>query len=101
MAVAFLDPEVVKRWATSKGLPIEDYPALLANEDLKKAVLEEMEAKAKELKLTSLEKIKHIHFTTTMFTVDNDLVTPTFKLKRHNARKFFAKELTELYAEPN
>ena len=32
-----------------------------------------------------------------MFTAENDLLTPTFKLKRNEAKKFFLKEIKEMY----
>jgi len=31
------------------------------------------------------------------FTVENDLLTPTMKIKRAVARKYFAKEIKEMY----
>lgn len=60
-----------------------------------------MDEKAKEMKLTSLEKIRHIHLTEMAFTVENDLVTPTFKLKRNAVKKAFEHKIVELYAEAN
>lgn len=48
-----------------------------------------MDAKAKESTLTSLEKVKKVHLTMTPFTVENDLITPTFKIKRNIAKKYF------------
>ena len=54
-----------------------------------KAVLEQLDQKAKEHNLSGIEKIKKVHITSHSFTVTNDLVTPTFKLKRFQAKKFF------------
>jgi len=48
-----------------------------------------MDAKAREYNFTSLEKIKKVHLTSTPFTVENDLITPTFKIKRGNAKKTY------------
>lgn len=48
-----------------------------------------MDAKAKEYGLTSLEKIKKIHISMVPFTVDNELITPTFKIKRNVAKRVF------------
>lgn len=48
-----------------------------------------MDAKARESGFTSLEKIKKIHLHPTAFTVENDLITPTFKIKRNVAKKVF------------
>lgn len=59
------------------------------NEQLKKAIIAQMDQKAKEFGFTSLEKIKKIHLHPHAFTVDNDLITPTFKIKRNVAKKVF------------
>lgn len=57
--------------------------------DLKKEIISQMDAKAKEYGLTSLEKIKKVHLTLTPFTVANDIITPTFKIKRNVAKRVF------------
>jgi long-chain acyl-CoA synthetase len=48
-----------------------------------------MDAKVKEHNLTSLEKIKAITFSAEPFAVENNLMTPTFKLKRNIAKIHF------------
>jgi long-chain acyl-CoA synthetase len=58
-----------------------------------------MDAKVRELNLTSLEKIKAIHFCAEPFTIDNNLITPTFKLKRNIAKVHFKAALDKMYAE--
>ncbi len=64
------------------------------NQDLKKAIIQQMDEKAKEYSLTSLEKIKKVHFSYAPFSIENDLITPTFKIKRNIAKKYFEKEIT-------
>jgi long-chain acyl-CoA synthetase len=44
---------------------------------------------AGENKLSSLEKPKAIHLTLDPFTIENDIITPTFKLKRNVAKKVY------------
>jgi long-chain acyl-CoA synthetase len=44
---------------------------------------------AKDSKFNSLEKIKQFHLTFDQFSVDNDILTPTMKIKRHTAKKYF------------
>ncbi len=67
--------------------------------DLKEAILAQLEVKAVEYNLSGIERIRKIHVTNSAFTTANDLVTPTFKLKRFNAKQFFKKEIDLLYAE--
>lgn len=90
-----LDPEATKKWHADRNIADID----LENPELKKAVIAQMDAKAKEYNLTSLEKIKKVHLTLTPFTVENDLITPTFKIKRIGARKVFAQQIEQMYAE--
>jgi long-chain acyl-CoA synthetase len=34
-----------------------------------------------------------------LFTVENDLLTPSFKVKRHEVKKKYQKQIDALYAE--
>ena len=58
-----------------------------------------MELKAREYNLTSLEKIKYVHLHSEPFTVENDIITPTFKIKRNVAKKVFQEHIDKLYQE--
>jgi long-chain acyl-CoA synthetase len=89
------DPENAKKWFADKGLE-----AKFDNEDFKKAIIAQLDAKAKEFSFTSLEKIKKIHLHPQPFSVDNNLLTPTFKIKRNDAKKFFKEQIDAMYAEP-
>ena len=64
-----------------------------------KEILHQMMKLAVSNSLTSLEKIKKIHCVMDPFTVDNDLLTPTFKLRRNNAKKFFEQQIQQMYEE--
>jgi len=50
--------------------------------------------------LNSLETPKEFKLFLDPFTVENDLLTPTMKLKRNIARQQFAETIKELYARP-
>ena len=60
----------------------------------------EMDQKAKESNLTGLERIKKFRFASEPFSVDNDMLTPTFKLKRNISKKVYTAQIAEMYAEP-
>ncbi len=64
--------DVLKKWAVEKGkllvlnhlgLDVTNFEKLVGSPELMKAVIESMEAKAKEYGLNSLEKIRKIHLT--------------------------------------
>ncbi len=72
----------------------------MENADLKKVVLADLLRLAVDNKFTGLEKIKKVHMTLDPFTIESDVLTPTMKLKRNVAKKFFNKEIDAMYAEP-
>jgi len=53
----------------------------------------------KELGLKPFEQVKDIHIDHVLFSVENDLLTPTFKLKRIQAKERYLSTLTDLTAK--
>jgi len=47
--------------------------------------------------LTSLEKPKDLFLHPEEFSVDNNILTPTFKLKRNIAAQVFKEQIDEMY----
>ena len=47
--------------------------------------------------LRSFELAKKLYLDYIPFSVDNDLMTPTFKLKRHNVAKHYAESIQKMY----
>ena len=56
-----------------------------------------MKKLCREAGFSGFEIPSAVHLTETQFSVDNDLLTPTFKLKRNEAKKFFKDQIKELY----
>ena len=71
---------------------------ILASEDFKSHILAAMNEKAQASGLTSLERVKALHLTREPFSVENDLMTPTFKVKRNLAKKRYQAEIDQMYA---
>lgn len=65
--------------------------------DFKQSVLAEMAEAAAAAKLAGFEKLKEIHLSPEPFSPENGLLTPTFKLKRHQAKIAFQKEIDAMY----
>ena len=56
-----------------------------------------MNALAAERNLNSLEKPKDIYLSIDPFSVENDILTPTFKLKRNVGQKVYQAQIDALY----
>lgn len=57
----------------------------------------EIKAKGKEGGLFGFEVPTQITITHVPFSMENDLLTPTFKLKRAEAKKYYLKEIKSMY----
>jgi len=64
-------------------------------------LIKELEVIAHNRKLQGFERVKSVHLATDAFTVENELLTPTMKLKRPVAAKAFRAEIDELYKRVN
>ena len=67
------------------------------NEELKKEILKDMETLGKKVDFKGFEIVKKVYLSPEPFTVENDLCTPTLKIRRHVAKKYFADKIKELY----
>ena len=57
-----------------------------------------MKELALSLKLNSFEQPKDIYFSLDPFTVENDILTPTFKLKRNKGLQAYQQQIDAMYA---
>ena len=57
----------------------------------------EITQKCKAAGLHGFEIPSEFHVTDVAFTPENDILTPTFKLKRNEAKLYFLKEIKEMY----
>ena len=96
------DHEVLLEWSKAQGRT-DAYVTLCRDPAVKKLILEDMIATGKAQKLHSFEQVKDVHIEPEAFSVENGLLTPTFKCKREECKKKYAAELQALYAkvEPN
>lgn len=99
VAVVAVDPEVLKEWADSEGIKYEDLGQLCNEPRARAAVLADMDAIGSEAQLRGFEFAKAVTLVLEPFTVENGLLTPTFKVKRPQAKEYFAKAITDMYTE--
>nr|CBX25302.1 hypothetical_protein [Oryza brachyantha] len=99
VAVVAVEPEVLKAWAASEGIQFEDLRQLCADPRARSAVLADMDSIGKEAQLRGFEFAKNVTLVAEPFTLENGLLTPTFKVKRPQAKAYFAKEIADMYAQ--
>ncbi|KAK9219117.1 hypothetical protein WN943_007756 [Citrus x changshan-huyou] len=99
VAIVAVDPDVLKDWAASQGIKFEDLEQLCNDPRARAAVLAEMNAVGKEGQLRGFEYAKAVTLMPEPFSVENGLLTPTFKIKRPQAKERFAKAISNMYAE--
>ncbi|XP_062380415.1 long-chain-fatty-acid--CoA ligase 1-like [Sardina pilchardus] len=98
VAIIVPDPEVLPKWAQKKGHS-GSYDELCKNKEVKKAILEDILKLGKEGGLKSFEQVKDISLHNEMFSVENGLLTPTFKAKRTDLKNHFRDQIDELYSK--
>lgn len=66
---------------------------------VRQRVCKDMDEVIKRTKFSGFERVRNVHLCLDPFTVDNELLTPTLKLKRPQAGRKYKQELEELYEE--
>ncbi|KAE8725231.1 Long chain acyl-CoA synthetase 7, peroxisomal [Hibiscus syriacus] len=99
VAVVAVEPDVLREWAASQGIQHEDLGQLCNDPRARNAVLTEMDNVGREAQLRGFEFAKAVTLVPEPFTLENGLLTPTFKIKRPQAKEYFAKAITGMYAE--
>lgn len=69
------------------------------SETVKKEILKELDSVGKTGGLQGFERVRNLAIVSEGFTVENGLMTPSFKLKRHDLLRTFNTVITDLYAE--
>eukprot|EP00891_Asterochloris_glomerata_P009967 jgi/Astpho2/9967/Aster-06780 len=100
--VAVLVPveDKLMAWGKQKGKG-GDYAELCRDEGARQWALDELNTTAKEGKLKGFEQIKSIYLDSQQFSVENELMTPTFKLKRPQLQKAYQGQIDAMYKKLN
>jgi len=95
VAIVVPDEQALATWAKANGKE----PADIYNEQTEyaKVVLDSINEVAKAKKFNSLEKPKEIFLTNEPFTIENDILTPTFKMKRNVGKKVYQAQIDKMY----
>ena len=99
VALVVPDEEPALAWAAKdEKLAGASFAQICESGSLKKAILQDIERLSQESGLHGFETVRAIHVVVRPFSVENDLMTPTFKLKRQKIRDEYERVIEELYA---
>lgn len=99
VAVIVPDEDVVMAWA-KENVPSNannGFASVCKSTKLKETIATDIQKLSKASGLHGFETVKNIHLEAAPFTVENDLMTPTFKLKRQKIRDQYEREIAALY----
>ncbi|HLS24270.1 MAG TPA: long-chain fatty acid--CoA ligase [Beutenbergiaceae bacterium] len=96
-ALITLDAEMLPAWLANNELPAMDVAAAARNDQVLAALQEAVEAT--NSKVSRAESIRRFEVLTDDFTVENEYLTPSLKVKRDRVLTDYADEVEELYAK--
>ncbi|KAF9997623.1 hypothetical protein BGZ80_010413 [Entomortierella chlamydospora] len=105
VAVSVPDPDTFLPWANSiansqiKASDSEGLSKLCNDPRILNAFLKELEAAGRAGGLNGFELPKKVHLTFDAFSVENDILTPTSKLRRPQAKAYFQDKIDIMYNE--
>eukprot|EP00475_Leptophrys_vorax_P031730 TRINITY_DN4823_c0_g1_i1.p1 TRINITY_DN4823_c0_g1~~TRINITY_DN4823_c0_g1_i1.p1 ORF type:complete len:657 (+),score=64.76 TRINITY_DN4823_c0_g1_i1:125-1972(+) len=97
VAVAVPNKGALVEWAKGAGVA-GSYEELCGTDEARKYILEQLTDAGKKGKLKGFEMIKGVHLDSEPFSMDNDLLTPTFKKKRPQLLKYYQAQIDAMYA---
>ena len=99
VAIVVPDEDPVRVWAKTHAPDVATvpFPELCQHDNLKNEILSEIKRLSKSNGLHGFETVKAVHLEPEIFSPENGLVTPTFKLKRPQLKTHYAKQIEEMY----
>jgi long-chain acyl-CoA synthetase len=94
VALIVLDEKAVRGWAAERGITVGD---VTRDARVEKLIVDELRRLSKSFR--SFEVPRKVKLIREDFTTENDLLTPTLKLKRRNAEQRYGVTLDALYTE--
>lgn len=98
VAIVVPDEISLKKMAAANGITSDSMQELCDQPALKKLVQKEIDDASVKAKLAGFERVRHIYLHHELFSIENELLTPSFKVKRGDAKTFFKKQIDQLYA---
>eukprot|EP01129_Flabellula_baltica_P009117 TRINITY_DN366_c0_g1_i1.p1 TRINITY_DN366_c0_g1~~TRINITY_DN366_c0_g1_i1.p1 ORF type:complete len:645 (+),score=165.86 TRINITY_DN366_c0_g1_i1:1383-3317(+) len=96
VAIVVPDEEYLQQWADFNAVE-PNMEELCHNQDLFNAIKMSINEQGDKAEVRGFERIADFKMVTEPFSLENDLLTPTFKLKRPQAKDYFQELLDEMY----
>ncbi|MGK6320806.1 AMP-dependent synthetase/ligase [Sphingomonas sp. DT-204] len=96
VAVIVPDPEWTQEWCAHTGAPC-DFARLGGDHDFKAAIAHAVERVNREL--SQIERIRRFILADEPFTIENEQLTPSLKIRRHVLREVYGARLDALYRQ--
>ena len=90
--------EAIRRWAETEGVDLPDDPAEICRDERVREYINE-EVEAVNGTLSKPERIKEFRLVPLEWNPDNDLLTPSMKIKRRNVMDRFEEQVEDIYGE--
>lgn len=107
VCIAIPDPETFLPFANSiAGTKVtmtdrEGLAKLLKDPKVKTAYLKELEKAGQAGGLRGFEFVKRVHLSMDMFSVENNMMTPTSKVRRPQVKEYFLEDIKGMYEDIN
>ncbi|KAK0583154.1 hypothetical protein LWI29_034038 [Acer saccharum] len=99
VAIVVPDRKALEDWAVNNHQEAVDFKSLCENPKARKYILDELNSTGQKNELKGFELLKAVYLEPTLFDVERDLITPTFKLKRPQLLKYYKVQVDQLYNE--
>ncbi|KXZ49465.1 hypothetical protein GPECTOR_21g691 [Gonium pectorale] len=99
VAVVVPNKDVITAWAKENGVTGEYEKGLLQDARVNAHILAELTRVGKDDKLKGYEIVKAVHLESVQFSVEDDLLTPSFKLRRPQLQAKYQKQIDAMYAD--
>ncbi len=86
--------EFAEHWAGARGKP-KALAVLVKDQEFQAALHAAIERVNADL--SAIERVRHVHFATEPFSIDNAMMTPTMKIRRHKIKEVYGAALDRLY----
>lgn len=100
VAVVVPDPETLIPWAKSVGIKDLSIQSLCKREDVKNLIYRDLVQTGTSAKLSGFQLPRQLYLEPEQWTVENECLTPSMKVKRQNLHEKYSEVIEQLYKLP-